>query len=166
MLHLQPRPGTNAAVMHGLAHIVHRDRLMDLDFVAHTAPRAEPEAEEMIESVHTRGRSSGSPASRRRILERAAHIYAEAENACISWGVGVTEHRYGSEVVRLICNLALMTGKIGRPGSALLPLRGQNNVQGSSDMGALPDTYTDVPLGRRRGRRALLRGGLGGPALA
>ncbi len=67
---------------------------------------------------------------------------AEAENACISWGLGVTEHRYGSEVVRLICNLALMTGNIGRPGAALLPLRGQNNVQGSSDMGALPDTYT------------------------
>jgi predicted molibdopterin-dependent oxidoreductase YjgC len=54
----------------------------------------------------------------------------------------VTEHRYGSEVVRLICNLALMCGKVGRPGSALLPLRGQNNVQGSSDMGALPDTFT------------------------
>ena len=54
----------------------------------------------------------------------------------------MTEHKYGSEVVQLICNVALMTGKIGRPGSALLPLRGQNNVQGSSDMGALPDTYT------------------------
>src|SRR6202011_2954572 len=71
-----------------------------------------------------------------------AHIYAEAADACLLWGLGVTEHKYGSEVVRLICNLALMTGKVGRPGSALLPLRGQNNVQGSSDMGALPDTYT------------------------
>jgi formate dehydrogenase major subunit len=75
-------------------------------------------------------------------FERAAHIYAEAGEACILWGLGVTEHRYGSEVVRLICNLAPMCGKVGRPGSALLPLRGQNNVQGSSDMGALPDTYT------------------------
>ena len=75
-------------------------------------------------------------------LERAAHIYAEAGEACLLWGLGVTEHRYGSEVVRLICNLALMCGKVGRPGSALLPLRGQNNVQGSSDMGALPDTFT------------------------
>ena len=54
----------------------------------------------------------------------------------------MTEHKYGSEVVQLICNVALMTGNVGRPGSALLPLRGQNNVQGSSDMGALPDTYT------------------------
>ena len=54
----------------------------------------------------------------------------------------MTEQLYGSECVQLICNLALLTGKIGRPGCALMPLRGQNNVQGSSDMGALPDTYT------------------------
>ncbi len=84
----------------------------------------------------------------------------------------MTEHKYGSEVVQLICNLAMMTGKVGRRGSALLPLRGQNNVQGSSDMGALPDTYTayrrvddeevarlfeeawGVPLSRRRATRS------------
>ena len=82
---------------------------------------------------------SGVPAAD---LEAAAHIYAEAPNACFAWGLGVTEHKYGSEVVQLICNVALMTGKIARRGSALMPLRGQNNVQGSSDMGALPDTYT------------------------
>jgi len=140
VLHLQPRPGTNAAVMHGLAHVVHRDGLMDLDYL-HGRTEGWPEVEEMIEEYTPQEveRISGIPAAD---LERAAHIYAEAENACISWGLGVTEHRYGSEVVRLICNLALMTGNIGRPGAALLPLRGQNNVQGSSDMGALPDTYT------------------------
>ncbi len=76
-------------------------------------------------------------------LVAAAHMYATAERACILWGLGVTEHRYGSECVRLICNLALLTGNVGRPGAALLPLRGQNNVQGSSDHGALPDTFTD-----------------------
>ena len=54
----------------------------------------------------------------------------------------MTEHKYGSEAVQLICNVAMMTGNVRRPGSALLPMRGQNNVQGSSDMGALPDTYT------------------------
>ena len=75
-------------------------------------------------------------------LERAAHLYGEAERASIAWGLGVTEQMYGSECVQMICNLALMTGKIGRPGCALMPLRGQNNVQGSSDMGALPDTFT------------------------
>ena len=82
---------------------------------------------------------SGVPAAD---LERAAHVYGEAGEACVGWGLGVTEHKYGSEVAQLICSLALMSGKIGRPGSALLPLRGQNNVQGSSDMGALPDTYS------------------------
>jgi formate dehydrogenase major subunit len=76
-------------------------------------------------------------------LIAAAHMYAEAERASILWGLGVTEHRYGSECVRMICNLALLTGNVGRPGAALLPLRGQNNVQGSSDHGALPDTFTD-----------------------
>ncbi len=75
-------------------------------------------------------------------VERAAHLYGEAERASISWGLGVTEHRHGSDCVQLIANLALLTGKIGKPGCALLPLRGQNNVQGSSDMGALPDTFT------------------------
>ncbi|HKG39518.1 MAG TPA: formate dehydrogenase subunit alpha [Conexibacter sp.] len=140
VLHLSPRPGTNAAVMLGIAHVVERDRFVDRAFVdARTEgfdallellPAYAPDAVEAI---------TGVPAAD---VEAAAHIYAEAANACFSWGLGVTEHKYGSEVVQLICNVALMTGKIGRPGSALLPLRGQNNVQGSSDMGALPDTYT------------------------
>ena len=167
VLHLAPRPGTNAAVMLGIAHVVERDGFVDRDFVAartdgfeallELLPAYAPAAVEAI---------SGVPAAD---IEAAAHIYAEAENACFSWGLGVTEHKYGSEVVQLICNVALMTGKVGRPGSALLPLRGQNNVQGSSDMGALPDTYTayrsvtdeavarsfedawGVPLSRRKG---------------
>ena len=82
---------------------------------------------------------TGIPAQK---LEQAAHIYGEAATGSLLWGLGVTEHKYGSEVVQLLCNLAMMTGKIGKRGSAMLPLRGQNNVQGSSDMGALPDTYT------------------------
>jgi formate dehydrogenase major subunit len=167
VLHLSPRPGTNAAVMLGIAHVVERDGFVDRGFVdARTEgfnallellPAYAPDAVEAI---------TGVPAAD---IEAAAHVYAEAQNACLSWGLGVTEHKYGSEVVQLICNVALMTGKVGRPGSALLPLRGQNNVQGSSDMGALPDTYTayrsvededvarsfedawGVPLSRRKG---------------
>jgi formate dehydrogenase major subunit len=140
VLHLSPRPGTNAAVMLGLAHIVARDGLVDHAFLERRT-EGWPAVEDLLAGY--------TPAEVRRItgihandLERAAHIYAEAANASVLWGLGVTEHRYGSEVVRLICNLALMCGKVGRPGSALLPLRGQNNVQGSSDMGALPDTFT------------------------
>ncbi len=139
-LHLAPRPGTNAAVMLGLAHVVERDGLTDRGFIDARTEGFDEFAEllgsyspPVVEEI------SGVPAAD---IEAAAHIYAEATNACFAWGLGVTEHKYGSEVVQLICNVALMTGKIGRRGSALLPLRGQNNVQGSSDMGALPDTYT------------------------
>lgn len=140
VLHLSPRPGTNAAIMLGLAHVVARDGLADDAFLAARTDGYDALAEllEDYTPSHVQ-RISGVPAAD---LERAAHIYAEAREASILWGLGVTEHRYGSEVVRLICNLALMCGKVGRPGSALLPLRGQNNVQGSSDMGALPDTFT------------------------
>ena len=140
VLHLSPRPGTNAAVMLGLAHVVLRDGLVDRGFMAERTEGFE-DVEALLGAYDPAEvqRISGIPAAD---LEAAAHVYGEAERACISWGLGVTEHRYGSEVAQLICNLALMTGNIGRPGAALLPLRGQNNVQGSSDMGALPDTYT------------------------
>jgi formate dehydrogenase major subunit len=140
VLHLSPRPGTNAAVLLALAHVVLRDGLVDHDFIARRAQGfAAVEDLLALYPPDVAEGISGVPAAD---LEAAAHIYAEAAEASVIWGLGVTEHRYGSEVVRLICNLAMMTGKIGRPGSALLPLRGQNNVQGSSDMGALPDTYT------------------------
>jgi formate dehydrogenase major subunit len=140
-LHLGMRPGTNAALLNGLAHVVIRDGLVNEQFVAERTEGFEalaelveaytPEAVEEITSV---------PAAD---VVAAAHMYATAERASILWGLGVTEHRYGSECVRMICNLALLTGNVGRPGAALLPLRGQNNVQGSSDHGALPDTFTD-----------------------
>jgi formate dehydrogenase major subunit len=140
VLHLSPRPGTNAAVLLGLAHIVHRDGMLDADFIA---SRTEGfDAFVALLSSYTPAdveEITGIPAAD---LERAAHIYAEGEASSFSWGLGVTEHLYGSEVVQLICNLSLMTGNVGKPGAALLPLRGQNNVQGSSDMGALPDCYT------------------------
>jgi formate dehydrogenase major subunit len=140
VLHLASRPGTNAAVLLGIAHVLERDGFLDDAFMATRTEGWEALAELLPAYAPAAVAAiAGVPAAD---LERAAHIYAEAENACISWGLGVTEHKYGSEVVQLICNVALMTGKLGRPGSALLPLRGQNNVQGSSDMGALPDTYT------------------------
>jgi formate dehydrogenase major subunit len=140
VLHLSPRPGTNAAVMLGIAHVIERDGFVDQAFVDTRTEGFEAARELLANYTPTDVEAiTGVPAED---IEAAAHIYAEAKNACFSWGLGVTEHKYGSEVVQLICNVALMTGKIGRLGSALLPLRGQNNVQGSSDMGALPDTYT------------------------
>ena len=138
-LHLAPRPGTNAAVILGLCHVVLRDGLLDHEFIE-ARTEGIGELDELLNSYTPQAveEITGVPAS---ALEQAAHIYGGAERASIIWGLGVTEHKYGSEVVQLICNLALLTGKIGRSGCALLPMRGQNNVQGSSDMGALPDTY-------------------------
>lgn len=141
VLHLSPRPGTNAAVMLGLAHIVHREGLIDRAFIDARTEGFDDALTILADyDPDEVQRITGISAAD---LETAALVYAQAPEASILWGLGVTEHKYGSEVVQLICNLALMTGKIGRRGSALLPLRGQNNVQGSSDMGALPDTYSD-----------------------
>ncbi len=141
VLHLANRPGTNAALANGLGHVLIRDGMLDEEFIEARTEGFEATAElvdaytpEAVEEI------TGVPAAD---VERAAHLYGETDRACILWGLGVTEHSYGSEVVQLLCNMALMTGKVGRPGAALLPLRGQNNVQGSSDMGALPDTFTD-----------------------
>jgi predicted molibdopterin-dependent oxidoreductase YjgC len=141
VLHCSPRPGTNAAFVLGLTHVLHRDGFVDEAFIAARTTGIEPLLDLVADYTPAEvERITSVPAAS---IEAAAHVYGEAENACLIWGLGVTEHKYGSEVVQLLCNLALMTGKVGRPGSALLPMRGQNNVQGSSDMGALPDTYTD-----------------------
>jgi formate dehydrogenase alpha subunit len=168
-LHLASRPGTNAAVVLGISHVIVRDGLIDSDFIAARTGGFDALADLLgAYDPSSVAEITGVAAER---IERAAHIYGEAGNACLLWGLGVTEHRYGSEVVQLLCNLALLTGKVGRRGSALLPLRGQNNVQGSSDMGALPDTHTayrsveddavarsfeqawGVPLSRKKGLR-------------
>ena len=139
-IHLASRPGTNAAVVLGLCHVVRRDGMVDEEFIAERTEGFET-LEELLEGYDPQSveEVTGIPAAD---LEAAAHLYGEAASGSLLWGLGVTEHKYGSEVVQLLSNLAMMTGKVGKPGSALLPLRGQNNVQGSSDMGALPDTYT------------------------
>ncbi len=140
VLHCYVHPGANAAFLNGLAHVLIRDGFVDEEFVERRTDGFEAFAE--VVAAYTPEAAEelcGVPAAD---IERAAHLYGEAKHACIAWGLGVTEQRYGSECVQLICNLALATGKIGREGCALMPMRGQNNVQGSSDMGALPDTFT------------------------
>jgi predicted molibdopterin-dependent oxidoreductase YjgC len=140
VLHCAIHPGGNAAFLNGVAHVLIRDGLVDKAFIADRTNAFEL-VEELV-AAYTPEEVEllcGVPAAD---IERAAHLYGEAERASIAWGLGVTEQMYGSECVQLITNLALMTGKIGRPGCALMPMRGQNNVQGSSDMGALPDTFT------------------------
>ena len=146
VLHCPVHPGANVAFLNGLAHVIIRDGLADKEFVAARTTGFEAVEDLVVDYTPAEvERISGVPATD---VERAAHLYGRAAGASIAWGLGVTEQRYGSEAVQLICNLALMTGNIGRRGAALLPMRGQNNVQGSSDVGALPDTFSQYrPVG-------------------
>jgi formate dehydrogenase major subunit len=138
--HLPLRPGTNVAMLTALAHVIVTEGLVNEKFVrercdwdefSHWAefvsePRNSPEEVAKI---------SGVPAE---LIRKAARLYATGGNGAFYYGLGVTEHSQGSTAVMAIANLAMATGNIGRPGVGVNPLRGQNNVQGSCDMGSFP----------------------------
>ncbi|MCB1756588.1 MAG: formate dehydrogenase subunit alpha, partial [Gammaproteobacteria bacterium] len=136
--HLPLRPGTNVALINSIAHTVLSEGLEDQAFIeartdGYAAWRAfildEKNSPEYSEAI------TGVPAER---LRQAARAYAKAGNGAIYYGLGVTEHSQGSTMVMGIANLAMSTGNIGREGVGVNPLRGQNNVQGSCDMGSFP----------------------------
>lgn len=138
--HLPLKPGTNVAVMTALAHVIVTEKLYDEAFIRARCDWDEWEdyAEFVAQpdySPETVEALTGVPAAS---LRAAARAYAAAPNAAIYYGLGVTEHSQGSTTVIAIANLAMMTGNIGRPGVGVNPLRGQNNVQGSCDMGSFP----------------------------
>ena len=138
--HLALRPGTNVAVVTALAHTIVTEGLMNEEFIRTrcewdefmdyaefvSQEKHSPEATEML---------TGVPAAE---LRAAARLFARGGNGAIYYGLGVTEHSQGSTTVIGIANLAMLTGNIGRPGVGVNPLRGQNNVQGSCDMGSFP----------------------------
>lgn len=139
-LHLPLRPGTNVAMINALAHVVITEGLEDADFIAQRCDssaylkwrdfiKQSCHAPEEVEGI------TGVPAAD---IREAARTFAKAPNAAIYYGLGVTEHSQGSTMVMGIANLALVTGNIGREGVGVNPLRGQNNVQGSCDMGSFP----------------------------
>jgi len=142
--HLALRPGTNVALINSLAHVVVTEGLVKEDYVRERCewdsfekwrslvgdPKYSPEA---MESV------TGVPAE---AVRGAARLYATAGNGAIYYGLGVTEHSQGSTMVMGIANLAMATGNLGREGVGVNPLRGQNNVQGSCDMGSFPHEFT------------------------
>jgi len=141
--HLKLRPGTNVAMINALAHVVVTENLLDEAFVNERCDvaaynkwktfiadeRHSPEASEAI---------TGIPAAE---LRAAARLYATANNGAIYYGLGVTEHSQGSTTVIGIANLAMATGNLGHDGAGVNPLRGQNNVQGSCDMGSFPHEF-------------------------
>ena len=138
--HLQLMPGTNVAVINALAHVIATDGLIKREFVeARCDMQSFTEWEKFISlpenSPEALEASSRVPASE---IRAAAHLFANAKNGSIYYGLGVTEHSQGSTMVMGIANLAMATGNIGRKGVGVNPLRGQNNVQGSCDMGSFP----------------------------
>ena len=134
---LPVRPGSNVALLNGLAHVIIRDGLHDKEFIAARTEHFEAFAISVREYTPSRVAAiTGVPAGD---IEAAARMYAQAERAMILYGLGVTEHNDGSFGVMGCANLALLTGNVGRKGAGVNPLRGQNNVQGACDMGALPN---------------------------
>ena len=137
---LQLAPGTNVALYNGLAHVIVRDGLADQAFV--DARTEGFEAYRAHVAKYDPKYVSGITGVAPDLIEKAAHLYATTPPAAIHYGLGVTEQSQGVSGVRCLANLALLTGNFGRPGAGSNPLRGQNNVQGSSDMGALPTYLT------------------------
>lgn len=139
-LHLQLRPGTNVALLNGMGHVIVKEGLIDhvftskrtqgLDEWVKAVADCEPEQTEQI---------TGVPAC---LIREAARRYAISGASLSMHGLGMTEHRWGSHGVMALVNLALATGNIGRPGTGINPLRGQNNVQGASDVGCLPTYFS------------------------
>ncbi|MCI0433670.1 MAG: formate dehydrogenase subunit alpha [Gemmatimonadetes bacterium] len=138
---LQFRPDTDVALLNAMMHVIIEEGLVDHEFVRtrttgfdalkQTVKAYSPEAMEHV---------TGIAASE---IRAAARLYATAGSAMIFWGMGISQHVHGTDNARCLISLALMTGQIGRRGTGLHPLRGQNNVQGASDMGLIPMVYPD-----------------------
>ena len=142
--HLALRPGTNVAVLNALAHVVVTEGLVTRTSCASAAmrPISNPGRASSPRTIIRRRQSQRRRASTRRNCARAARLYATGGNGAIYYGLGVTEHAQGSTAVMAIANLAMATGNIGREGVGVNPLRGQNNVQGSCDMGSFPHEFS------------------------
>ncbi len=138
--HLALRPGSNVAFINAMAHVIVTDGLEDSAFVAERCEQKQylkwkKFISDEQNSPETTEQATGIPATE---LRAAARLFAEAGNAAIYYGLGVSEHSQGSTTVMGIANLAMLTGNLGREGVGVNPLRGQNNVQGSCDMGSFP----------------------------
>ncbi|HEY8353703.1 MAG TPA: formate dehydrogenase subunit alpha [Methylophilaceae bacterium] len=141
--HLKLRPGTNVALLSALSHVIVTEGLVNEAFVRE---RCEWDSFEMWRDFVAKPENSPEALADElgidpQTVRAAARLYATGGNAAIYYGLGVTEHSQGSTAVMAIANLAMATGNIGREGVGVNPLRGQNNVQGSCDMGSMPHEF-------------------------
>ncbi len=138
-LWLRQRGGTDVAWLYGMMHVILQEGLQDDAFIADRTERFD-ELRPMIEAftLDRAAEISGIPAQK---LAEAARLYASADKASIVYSMGITQHTHGTDNVLSLANLAMLTGSIGKESSGVNPLRGQNNVQGACDLGALPNVY-------------------------
>jgi formate dehydrogenase major subunit len=140
-IHLQMLPGTDVALLNGMLHHILKlglenrefieSRTHDFDKVREAVEPYTPEHAEAITGVSAD------------LIRAAAERYARGPNSATLWAMGLTQHHTGTDIVTSLLNLILACGMIGRWGAPMMPIRGQNNVQGASDMGAIPMSYTD-----------------------
>jgi len=156
-VHMQHRSGTDVALINAMMHVILAEGLEDKAFLAERTEgfddlrkAVEPYTPEMAAKI------TGVPAQR---IVESARAYARAAAASIVYSMGITQHTTGTDNVLSLANLAMLTGNIGRPGTGVNPLRGQNNVQGACDLGALPNVYpgyqkVDDPASRAKFEKA------------
>jgi len=138
-LHLQHKPGTDVAVYQAMAHVIYKENLMNRDFIDKRTEGFNDYSLSLNEyTPEWAEKISGVSAEK---ISRAARMYAKADKAAFYWGMGISQSVHGTDNTLSIANLALMCGHLGKPGTGVNPLRGQNNVQGCSDSGGLPAIY-------------------------
>ena len=139
VIHMQQKGGTDIALINAMMNVILTEGLSDEQFIAERTEgfqelrrAVEPYSPQLAQKI------TGVPADD---IVRSARIYAKAPAASIVYSMGITQHTTGTDKVLSLANLAMLTGNIGRPGTGINPLRGQNNVQGACDLGALPNVY-------------------------
>jgi formate dehydrogenase major subunit/formate dehydrogenase alpha subunit len=136
---LRPRPGTNVAILSGLMNVIIEEELYAREYVAERTEGFETMKETLAQyTPEYVSEITGVPADD---IRTAARIYAEAKSASILYAMGITQHSHGTDNVKSCANLAMLCGNVGIEGGGVNPLRGQNNVQGACDMGALPNVF-------------------------
>lgn len=138
--HLRPRNGTDVALLCGMMRQILQDGLEDRAFIEDRCENFSALQSSLQDFTPQRVAAITGIAAGE--LINAARRFARAKRAMIVFAMGITQHSHGVDNVRAVSNLALLTGNLGRPGTGINPLRGQNNVQGACDMGALPDVYS------------------------
>ena len=156
---LQFKPGRDVALLNAMLNVIVAEGMVDIQYVqAHTEGFEALKAKVADFTPEKMEPVCGIPAA---TIREVARLYARSERSLIFWGMGISQHTHGTDNARCLIALALVTGQVGRPGTGLHPLRGQNNVQGASDAGLIPMVFPDYKSVEDAAIRGVLRGVLG-----